>query len=66
MNPEEHALAWATQRKRADETVMISTCPCCKETLAIYLTQTSTVEIVPDTTASMSQLPLAIPNTECS
>ena len=30
MNEDERALAWASQRKRADETVIISACPCCK------------------------------------
>ena len=66
MNEDERALAWASQRKRADETVIISSCPCCKTTLAIYLQQTATTEIVPGTTLATKQLPLAIPDTECN
>lgn len=43
----EWAMAWANARKRADETVIISACPCCKTTLAVYVAQSSKVETVP-------------------
>lgn len=58
---DEYALAWAANRKRADETVVISTCPCCKVKLAIYLKQTATTEIVPDTNFAKHQSQLDIP-----
>lgn len=46
----ERALAWAAQRKRQGETVIISPCPCCKELIAVYVEQTARNELVPDTT----------------
>lgn len=48
MSPEE-ALAWAAQRKRADETTMIVSCPCCESIIAVYLQTSATKELVPDT-----------------
>ena len=57
---EQQKLSWAQNRKRAGETVMVSTCPCCKTELAIYLNTSSTVEIVPDTTPATQQLPLEL------
>lgn len=49
MTPEA-ALAWAKARKKDTETVMIASCPCCKELLAIYIDQSARQEIVPGTT----------------
>lgn len=47
---EARALAWAERRKRAGETAMVSTCPCCGTMLAIYVDSLSTPETVPHTT----------------
>ena len=46
---QEDALAWAAQRKRADETTMIVSCPCCESIIAVYLQTSATKELVPDT-----------------
>ena len=54
------ALAWAKQRKRPGETVIISPCPCCKELIAIYVEQSARNEIVPDTTPSNPEAQRAI------
>lgn len=49
MVTDEFALAWAQARKKGNETVMIASCPCCKEKLAIYVEQSARQEVVPDT-----------------
>lgn len=48
MTPEA-ALAWAQARKKGNETVMIVSCPCCRELLAIYIAQEARQELVPYT-----------------
>ena len=54
---EEEMLAWAHTRKKDNETVVIARCPCCSNSLAIYVEQTARQEIVPPTTHSMHPPP---------
>ena len=49
MMTDEEALGWAWARKKGNETVVIASCPCCSEKLAIYIAQTARQEIVPGT-----------------
>jgi hypothetical protein len=49
MTSDEEALAWASNRKRGNETVIIAHCPVCTSQLAVYVQQTARQEIVPDT-----------------
>jgi hypothetical protein len=49
MISDEEAMAWASQRKKDSETVVLAHCPCCNNRLAIYVDQAARQEIVPGT-----------------
>lgn len=62
-NREETALRWAQKRKKDNETVVIASCPCCSNLIAIYVEQTARQEAVPHTTDPKHQ---ALPATQDS
>lgn len=59
MISDEDALGWAWARKKGNETVLIASCPCCKEKLAIYVAQSARQEIVPDAIGPSHPTPYA-------